>query len=145
MKKKIFSVRSSPDPAKIGFSPDPCSSPGPDKGEGGGSNASGRNFWRKEGIASGLSLMNVKLHLGFRFGGGTAVFGGGGRHFRLSRGGTSPCRGPADLWFICFMKQNKIYEFILADQDWIGLMIFKNFADQDWIGFSFIGSGLDLD
>jgi len=22
----------------------------------------------------------------------------------------------------------------LADQDWIGLMIFKNFADQDWIG-----------
>jgi len=33
----------------------------------------------------------------------------------------------------------------LADQDWIGLMIFKNFADQDWIGFNFIGSGLDSD
>ena len=32
-----------------------------------------------------------------------------------------------------------------ADQDWIGLMIFKNFADQDWIGFNFIGSGLDSD
>jgi len=27
--------------------------------------------------------------------------------------------------------------------DWIGLVIFKNFADQDWIGFNFIGSGLD--
>jgi len=33
----------------------------------------------------------------------------------------------------------------LADQDWIGLAIFKNFADQDWIGFNFIGSGLDAD
>jgi len=33
----------------------------------------------------------------------------------------------------------------LADQDWIGRMIFKNFADQDWIGFNFIGSGLDSD
>jgi len=33
----------------------------------------------------------------------------------------------------------------LADQDWIGLMIFKNFVDQGWIGFSFIGSGLDAD
>jgi len=31
----------------------------------------------------------------------------------------------------------------LADQDWIRLIIFKNFADQDWIGFNFIGSGLD--
>jgi len=31
----------------------------------------------------------------------------------------------------------------LADQDWIGLMIFKNFVDQDWIGFNFIESGLD--
>jgi len=29
--------------------------------------------------------------------------------------------------------------------NWIGVMIFKNFSDQDWIGFSFIGSGLDLD
>jgi len=26
-----------------------------------------------------------------------------------------------------------------ADQDWIGLMIFKNFADQDWIGLNLIG------
>jgi len=25
----------------------------------------------------------------------------------------------------------------LEDQDWIGLLIFKNFADQDWIGFNF--------
>jgi len=33
----------------------------------------------------------------------------------------------------------------LADQDWIGLVIFKNFADQDWIGIHFIGSGLDSD
>jgi len=36
-------------------------------------------------------------------------------------------------------------DFTSADQDWIGLMIFKNFADQDWIGFNFIGSGLDSD
>jgi len=35
--------------------------------------------------------------------------------------------------------------FTLVDQDWIGLMIFKNFTDQDWIGFNFIGSGLDSD
>ena len=33
----------------------------------------------------------------------------------------------------------------MAYQDWIGLMIYKNFADQDWIGFKFIGSGLDSD
>ena len=33
----------------------------------------------------------------------------------------------------------------MADQDWIGLMIFKNFVDHDWIGFNFIGSGLDSD
>jgi len=39
----------------------------------------------------------------------------------------------------------KIHDFTLADQDWIGLMNFKNFADQDWFGFNFIGSGLDLD
>jgi len=31
-------------------------------------------------------------------------------------------------------------DFTLADQDWIRLMIFKNFADQDWFGFNFIGS-----
>jgi len=30
------------------------------------------------------------------------------------------------------MRQNKIHGFIWADQDWTGLMIFKNFADQDW-------------
>ena len=40
------------------------------------------------------------------------------------------------------MRQNKIYGFAWADQDWIGLMIFKNLrirsgsdstsADQDW-------------
>jgi len=39
----------------------------------------------------------------------------------------------------------KTHDFTLADQDWIGLMIFKNFVDQDWIGFNFIGSGLDSD
>jgi len=32
-----------------------------------------------------------------------------------------------------------------VDHDWIGVMIFKNFADQDWIGFNFVGSGLDSD
>jgi len=39
----------------------------------------------------------------------------------------------------------KTNNFRWADQDWIGLMNFKNFADQDWIGFNFnfIGSGLD--
>jgi len=31
----------------------------------------------------------------------------------------------------------------MGGQDWIGLMIFKNFADQDWIGFDLIGPGLD--
>jgi len=44
-----------------------------------------------------------------------------------------------------FMRQNKIHDFSWADQDWIRLMIFKNFAEQDWIGFNFIGSGQDLD
>jgi len=34
-------------------------------------------------------------------------------------------------------------DFTLSDQDWIGLMIFKNFGDQDWIGFNFFGSGQD--
>jgi len=38
-----------------------------------------------------------------------------------------------------------MHDFTLADQDCIGLIIFKNFADQDWIGFNFIGSGLDSD
>jgi len=32
----------------------------------------------------------------------------------------------------------------LAGQDWIRLMILKNFADQDWIGINFIGSGSGL-
>jgi len=39
----------------------------------------------------------------------------------------------------------KIHDFTLVDQDWIGLMIFKNFAYQDWIRFNFFGSGLDSD
>ena len=39
----------------------------------------------------------------------------------------------------------KIHYFTWVDQDWIGLMIFKNFADHDWIRFNFIGSGLDSD
>jgi len=34
---------------------------------------------------------------------------------------------------------------MLADQDWFGHMIFKNFTNQDWIEFNFIRSGLDLD
>jgi len=38
-----------------------------------------------------------------------------------------------------------MHDFPLADQDWIGLMFFKNFADQDLIGFNFFGSGLDSD
>jgi len=42
-------------------------------------------------------------------------------------------------------EAKKTHDFTLADQDWIGLMIFKNFVDQDWIGFNFIGSGLDSD
>ena len=42
-------------------------------------------------------------------------------------------------------KQNKIHNFTWADQEWIGLMTFKNFVEQDWIGFSFVGSGLDSD
>ena len=44
----------------------------------------------------------------------------------------------------CLMRQNKMIGFVWTDQDWIGLMIFKNFVDQDWIGFNFCGSGLDL-
>jgi len=43
------------------------------------------------------------------------------------------------------MRQNKIHGLTWVDQDWIGLMIFKNFVDQDWIGLNFCGSGLDLD
>jgi len=39
----------------------------------------------------------------------------------------------------------KTHGFMCADQDWLGLMIFKNFADQDWIGFNFIRSELDSD
>jgi len=39
----------------------------------------------------------------------------------------------------------KIYDFARADQDWIGLMIFKKVPDQNWIGFNFIRSGLDSD
>ena len=39
----------------------------------------------------------------------------------------------------------KMHDFTLADQDWIGLTIFKNFADHDWIGLNFIGSGQDSD
>jgi len=40
----------------------------------------------------------------------------------------------------CFASWGKIkiHDFTLADQYWIGLMIFKNFADQDWVGFNFI-------
>jgi len=49
------------------------------------------------------------------------------------------------MCLICLMRQNKIHGFIWADQDWIGQMIFKNFADQDWIGFNFCRSELDSD
>jgi len=43
------------------------------------------------------------------------------------------------------MRQNIMYGFVRADQDWIGPMIFKNFADVDWIGFNFCRSELDSD
>jgi len=43
------------------------------------------------------------------------------------------------------MKQNKQYGFTRANQDWIRLMIFNNFANQDLIGFNFCGSGLVSD
>jgi len=43
------------------------------------------------------------------------------------------------------MRQNSLHDFTLADQDWIGLMIFKNLADQDLIGFNVCRSGLDSD
>jgi len=39
---------------------------------------------------------------------------------------------------------NQSYIFMLADQDWIGRMIFNNFADQDWIQFHRIRTGLGL-
>jgi len=42
------------------------------------------------------------------------------------------------------MRQNNIPDFTWADQDWIGLMIFKNFAGQDWIQFLRIRIGLGL-
>ena len=47
--------------------------------------------------------------------------------------------------YFALWDKMKIPAFTLADQDWMGLMIFKNFADQDWIGFNFVGSGLDSD
>jgi len=43
------------------------------------------------------------------------------------------------------MRQNKIYGCTWVDQDWIGLMIFNNFADQDWVGLNFCGSVWGLD
>ena len=49
------------------------------------------------------------------------------------------------LCLLRLMRQNKMYGFIWADHDWIGLMIFKNFAEQDWNGFNFCRSGLDSD
>jgi len=30
------------------------------------------------------------------------------------------------------MRQNKLHGFTCVDQDWLRLMIFKNFADQEW-------------
>jgi len=35
-------------------------------------------------------------------------------------------------------KNIKKHGFTRVDQDWIGLLIFKNFEDQDWIGFIFV-------
>jgi len=49
------------------------------------------------------------------------------------------------LCLFCLMRQDNIHGFTSADQDWIRLTIFKNFADQDWIGLNFCGSGLDSD
>jgi len=39
----------------------------------------------------------------------------------------------------------KKHDFTLADQDWIGPIIFKMLVDQDWIRFNFTGSRLDLE
>jgi len=30
----------------------------------------------------------------------------------------------------------KMHGFTRVDEDWIGLMIFKNFVGQDWMGFN---------
>jgi len=48
-------------------------------------------------------------------------------------------------WCFCLLRQKKNSLFCIGGQDWIGLMIFKNFANQDLIGFIFIGSALDSD
>ena len=58
--------------------------------------------------------------------------GGGKRGAKQKYGGPLPTQPPTPLR-------------IATDQDWIRLMIFKNFTDQDWIGFNFIGSRLDSD
>jgi len=44
-----------------------------------------------------------------------------------------------------YMRQNKKHIFTIADQDLIGLIIFKYFADEGWIGFNYYGSGLNSD
>ena len=49
------------------------------------------------------------------------------------------------LCLFCLMRVIKIHGFAWADQDCIGLMIFKNCAAQDWIGFKYCESGLDSD
>jgi len=41
------------------------------------------------------------------------------------------------MCLFCLMMQNKMHGFTWAEQDWIGLIIFKNFADQDWIRYIF--------
>jgi len=48
-------------------------------------------------------------------------------------------------WCFASWGKIKIHYFPWADQDYIRLRIFKNFANQDWIGVNFIGSGLDSD
>jgi len=40
----------------------------------------------------------------------------------------------AHLWFVWLMRQNKMNDFTWADQSWIGLMIFKNFAHRTGLG-----------
>jgi len=36
------------------------------------------------------------------------------------------------------MRQNKIHGFIWVDQNWIGLMIFKNFVDRTGSDSTFV-------
>jgi len=43
------------------------------------------------------------------------------------------------------MRQNKIHGFIWVDQDWIGLLIFKNFADRTGSDSTFVDQDWNSD